>query len=72
MIASQILTVSPSSLPKQASITHLIEGFDHILPFDVSVDVVVMATQEYINSAATTEDTEIELAKLECNNIRLI
>ena len=62
MLASQIIKQTPtSSAPVPLANTR--SSFNYTLPFDVSVSVVVMAAKEYINSASSPRDKEIELAK---------
>ena len=64
LLASQIVRPVPSAVVlSSGASSHIAEGFDYTLPTDVSIDVVVTATKEYINSATSSKDDEIELAK---------
>ena len=71
MLASQVLKSTPTSssiTPSSSDLTSsfsepVVEGFSYRLPFNISVDIVVAATREYINSATSPQDEEIELAK---------
>ena len=76
-LAMQILTISLSSSgsasqeqleSRTVSTTgkQLFMGFAYSLPYELSVDVLVKAAQEYFNSAAGPADEDIELAR--CDN----
>ena len=71
VLANQIIMPTPTSsvhpVPSadrgSSFKSSVIKGFDYMLPFDVSVAVVLTAAKEYINSATSPQDKEIELAK---------
>lgn len=59
-LAGHIIRPTPSASPHSSQFT---KGFNYTLPFVVSVDVVTMAAREYINSATSPNDKEIDFAR---------
>ena len=61
-MASQIIRPTPSTtMPSDNESPS--QGINYLLPYDTSVEVIVTATREYINSATSPKDKEVELAK---------
>ena len=59
--AGQFLARSPSEVAVTA--LKMSEGSPYHIPYDISVSLVLQATQEYFNSASSLMDSDMDLAR---------